>query len=107
MWAVIRRGSRPGLLLLTVALGLSLLGVQVRGQDALPIFDTHLHYSRDGWDAYPVPVVLGFLDRGGMIRFRLVDNRVRFDINLGAVQRSGLRVSARLLGVANAVRRAP
>jgi hypothetical protein len=51
-----------------VALGLSLLGVQARGQDALPIFDTHLHYSRDGWDAYPVPVVLGFLDRGGIRR---------------------------------------
>lgn len=46
-----------------------------------------------------------FLDRGGMIRFRRVDNRVRFDINLRAVERNGLRISARLLGVAAEVRR--
>lgn len=46
-----------------------------------------------------------FLDRGGMIRFRRIDNRVRFDINLKAVERNGLRISARLLGVAAEVRR--
>lgn len=46
-----------------------------------------------------------FLERGGMIRFRRIDNRVRFDINLKAVERNGLRISARLLGVAADVRR--
>jgi hypothetical protein len=46
-----------------------------------------------------------FFDLGGMIRFRRVDNRVRFDINLTSLQRSGLQVTARLLGVASAVRR--
>lgn len=46
-----------------------------------------------------------FLDRGGMIRFRRIDNRVRFDINLRAVERNGLRISARLLGVAADVKR--
>lgn len=46
-----------------------------------------------------------FLDHGGMIRFRRVDNRVRFDINLTSLESSGLRVSARLLGVAADVRR--
>lgn len=46
-----------------------------------------------------------FLDQGGMIRFRRVDNRVRFDINLEAIEANGLRVSARLLGVAAEVRR--
>ena len=46
-----------------------------------------------------------FLAHGGMIRFRRVDNRVRFDINLKALEASGLRVSARLLGVAADVRR--
>jgi hypothetical protein len=51
-----------------VALGLSLLGVPAHGQDALPLFDTHLHYSRDAWDQYPVAVVLGLLDRGGIRR---------------------------------------
>ena len=46
-----------------------------------------------------------FLEHGGMIRFRRVENRVRFDINLGAVQQGGLNVSARLLGVAAEVKR--
>ena len=46
-----------------------------------------------------------FLDRGGMIRFRRIDNRVRFEINLRAIERNGLRVSTRLLGVAVHVRR--
>ena len=46
-----------------------------------------------------------FLEHGGMIRFRRVDNRVRFDINLRSLESSGLRVSARLLGVAADVRR--
>jgi hypothetical protein len=65
---VIRRGGRPGLLIVIAALGLSMLGVPADGQDDLAIVDTHLHYSRDGWDAYPVPVVLGLLDRGGIRR---------------------------------------
>lgn len=46
-----------------------------------------------------------FLERGGMIRFRRVDNRVRFDINLKAIERNGLRINARLLGVAASVTR--
>ena len=46
-----------------------------------------------------------FLDRGGMIRFRRIENRVRFDINLKAVERNRLGISARLLGVAAEVRR--
>jgi hypothetical protein len=46
----------------------------------------------------------GALDAGSMINFRLVDGRVRFDIALGAAERAGLRVSARLLSVAQSVR---
>lgn len=46
-----------------------------------------------------------FLERGGMIRFRRIGNRLRFDINLRAVQRSGLNVSAGLLSVAAEVKR--
>lgn len=48
-----------------------------------------------------------FLDEGGMVRFRLIDNRVRFDIHLRTLERSGLRVSARLLKVAASVRQEP
>jgi hypothetical protein len=63
---VIRHRGRLALLIL--GLGLTLLGTPARGQGDLPIFDTHLHYSRDAWDAYPVAVVFGLLDRGGIRR---------------------------------------
>lgn len=45
-----------------------------------------------------------FVSRGGMIQFLLIDNRVRFEINLSSAQRAGLRLSSQLLKVAVAVR---
>jgi YfiR/HmsC-like len=44
-----------------------------------------------------------FLKQGGTIRFFLDNNRVRFDISLRAAQRSGLKVSSKLLRVARTV----
>ena len=44
-----------------------------------------------------------FLDRGGMIRLFLEKNRVRFDINLEAAERSHLKLSSKLLRLARAV----
>ena len=44
-----------------------------------------------------------FLDHGGMIRFFLEQNRVRFDINLDAAERSHLSLSSKLLRLARAV----
>jgi hypothetical protein len=44
-----------------------------------------------------------FLDQGGMIRFFLEQNRVRFDINLDAAERSRLKLSSKLLRLARAV----
>jgi hypothetical protein len=44
-----------------------------------------------------------FLEQGGAIRFVLDNNRVRFDISTVAMQRSGLRVSSKLLRVARSV----
>jgi len=44
-----------------------------------------------------------FLRHGGMIRFVLENRRVRFDIDLRSVDRSGLKMSSRLLGVARTV----
>lgn len=38
--------------------------------------------------------------QGGIINFKLVDSHVRFDVALGAAERSGLRLSSRLLSVA-------
>jgi hypothetical protein len=43
----------------------------------------------------------------GMISFVIQDNRVRFDIDVAAVQGSGLTISSRLLSLARTVRRAP
>lgn len=48
--------------------------------------------------------VPGFLDRGGMIQFVVLDNRVRFSIDLRPAARSGLALSSELLKVAVAVR---
>jgi hypothetical protein len=45
-----------------------------------------------------------FAESGGMIRFRLTpDRRVAFDINLGAVQGAGLKMSSQLLKIARIV----
>ena len=44
-----------------------------------------------------------FLERGGMIRLFLEQNRVRFDINLDAAEQSHLTLSSKLLRLARAV----
>jgi hypothetical protein len=46
-----------------------------------------------------------FLTDGGMIRFHLEDNKIRFDINLGAADLSHLKISSRLLLLATSVNR--
>jgi YfiR/HmsC-like len=48
-----------------------------------------------------------FSQRGGMIQFVLEGKRVRFEVNLGAVQHAGLTLSSELLKVATEVRRNP
>lgn len=47
---------------------------------------------------------LDFAERGGMIGFRIVDNRVRFDINVEEASRSGLKISSEVLKLARVVR---
>lgn len=44
-----------------------------------------------------------FLSDGGMIRFHLEKDRIRFDINLGAADSAHLRISSRLLLLAASV----
>ena len=46
----------------------------------------------------------GFLERGGMIQFVVIGNRVRFSVDLGPAQRSGIGLSSELLKVAVAVK---
>jgi hypothetical protein len=45
-----------------------------------------------------------FAEQGGMVRFFLEANRVRFEINLDALERTRLQVSSKLLRVARVVR---
>ncbi|XHS77005.1 YfiR family protein [Burkholderiaceae bacterium UC74_6] len=56
--------------------------------------------------ARPVLVVTeaeGSMPRGSMINFLIVDRRVRFEIALPSVEKAGLRMSSRLLAVAQRV----
>jgi len=46
-----------------------------------------------------------FSQRGGMIQFVLEGKKVRFEVDLGAVQHAGLTLSSELLKVATTVRR--
>jgi hypothetical protein len=45
-----------------------------------------------------------FLDNRGIIRLRMIDGRVRFDVNAAAADRVGLRLSSQLLRLALEVR---
>lgn len=47
----------------------------------------------------------GFTEQGGMIGLATEGERVRFDINVDAAERARLKVSARLMALASAVRR--
>ena len=56
-----------------------------------------------GLDVLTVSDAARFLANGGMIQFVLVENRVRFAVNLEAVKRSHLLLSSELLRVAVSV----
>jgi hypothetical protein len=45
----------------------------------------------------------GFAERGGMIRFTLEDNRVRFEVNVEAAHQADLNISSRLLTLAKII----
>jgi hypothetical protein len=47
----------------------------------------------------------GGLQQGSAINFRIVDERVRFDVALEAAERNGIKLSSRLLTVANRVQK--
>jgi len=61
-------------------------------------------------DAAPVLTVSdapGFAAHGGMVGFTSQGDRVRFEVNLGHAERTGLRLSAKLLALARLVTDAP
>jgi YfiR/HmsC-like len=45
----------------------------------------------------------GFLEKGGTINFKIQEGKVRFEINLGAVERGGLKMSSKLLRLATRI----
>lgn len=45
-----------------------------------------------------------FIEQGGIINLRVIDGRVRFDVNVGAANRVGVRLSSQLLRLALNVR---
>jgi hypothetical protein len=45
----------------------------------------------------------GFAERGGVIRFTLEDNRVRFEVNVDAAHQADLNISSRLLTLAKII----
>ena len=77
-----------------------------RGCEVLFIADQHVAPSSGALRAIKTLPVLtvsdgkDFSQAGGMIEFYLDRGRMRFRVNLGAVERSGLRLSSRLLGLA-------
>ena len=46
----------------------------------------------------------GFAQRGGIINFIMVENRIRFEINVKEAERTGLEISSKLLNLAKIVR---
>ena len=48
-----------------------------------------------------------FLENGGVIVMKIVDGRVRFEVNATNAARNGLRISSQLLSLALTVREGP
>ncbi len=66
------------------------------------------HLERDLAAVAQLPILTvsdipGFMENGGTIRFVLQENRVRFEVNLNAAQRSRIVLSSQLLKVATKV----
>lgn len=54
--------------------------------------------------ALTVGDIQGFARRGGVIGFFLEGNRVRFEVNVDAAERSRLRLNSKLLRLARVIR---
>ena len=57
----------------------------------------------DGQHVLTVAEMRGFAERGGMINFVSVGNKVKFEINSKTARSQGLRISSRLMRVAKVV----
>jgi hypothetical protein len=66
----------------------------------------HIDEIVDGVKGLPILTVgetPGFAERGGVIRFTLEDNRVRFEVNVEAAHQADLNISSRLLTLAKII----
>jgi hypothetical protein len=61
----------------------------------------------DKFSAVTVSDIPDFTAAGGMIQFVTRENKVRFEVNLTAVEKAGLTFSSQLLKVATDIRKAP
>lgn len=57
----------------------------------------------EGTDVLTVSDISEFIRYGGMIGFIMVDGRVKIEVNLRAVNKAGLKISAKLLEIARIV----
>jgi uncharacterized protein DUF4154 len=64
----------------------------------------HIFASLSGSSTLTVGEMAQFAAQGGMIQFSLEDQRVRFDINLNATSRAGLKISSKLLALSQIVK---
>ncbi len=63
----------------------------------------HIFSTLNGSSTLTVGEMTQFAVRGGIIQFSMEDQHVRFDINLEAASRAGLRISSKLLALAQIV----
>lgn len=66
--AGIRKESVRVLLLSTVVLAACAGPGAVRAESDLPLFDAHVHYSREAWEVFAPEAALAILDRAGVTR---------------------------------------
>ena len=101
-----RTGGQRPVVVRQLREGDSLADVQVLfiGRSDAPRMQAWLRAARDR-PILTVTEAEAGLEQGAVINFVLVQGRVRFDISLEAAERSGLKVSSRLLAVAQQVRK--
>lgn len=65
---------------------------------------SHILKITEKWHALTVGDVTGFARSGGIINFTVIGDKVRFEINVDAAHRAGLKISSQLLKLATIVR---
>lgn len=56
------------------------------------------------WNALTISDIEGFAERGGVIGFIALENKIHFAINVDAAERMGLKISSQLLRLAKIVK---